>query len=508
MKYIDCLKNVSTFIDLKRIANKYVFDYRRLSIDELKTAMEKTAPQYYNKDNIISVIDNELKASPDYNLRILYRIILKQILLNKDNYSALQKDLEDEVVVYEQSVLDNNNEKKDFFSDKDIYLLSFVVNAAWDNNSEISVDEEKLILKIKDKIAVSDEDYELVLAHNGIFPKCNNTIHTRDEISEVRKTLQQLGLLFVVRDSQGNDYDVIPEEIAAVLREYFKTDIKQFSYKKLLESKYVKKKQYLLDIAQRAGVRLEKIETLESLSYKIARYVTAHNLLGGFSAKDGLNVTDLTKWCADLGIMTSGSKNELIDRIINHYDTIEKIEQNEDDERALYFEYFEDLANRNLDKLRKQGVIQKDLECEHKFEQATNYIFEKILRIKPLMLKGTDHPDGMLSFGNKLVLWDNKSKERPVNLNDHIKQFDRYIKGADKPISVFMVIGPSFTEDSPKECLKYSMTNDTNILLITASELKTVANKWLEKHNNDEETFPLGYFKQCGKFDISLVSFN
>lgn len=508
MKFTECIQNVSTMIDLKRIANRYVFDYRRLPFEELKQAMITTAPQYYNKENIFSVIDKELRLNTNQDIRNLYRIILKQVLLNKDGFSALQKDLEDEVIAYEQSVLDKENENEEFFEREDISLLSFVINAAWENNAEISVDEENLILKIKEKLGIIDEDYELVMAHNSIFPKHNNILHSRTEICDARKLLQQLGVLFVVRDSHGDDYDIIPEEIALVLREYFRVDIKQFSYAKLLESKYVKKKQYLLDILQKAGIQRDKFETIESLSYKIRRYITAHHLIGGFSARDGLNGSDLIKWCLDLGLMTSGAKNELIDRIISYYDSIQEISVAEEDERALYYEYFEDLACRNLDKLRKQGVIDKDLECERKFEQATNFIFEKILRTKPLMLKGTEHPDGMLSFGNKLILWDNKSKEMPVNLNDHIKQFDRYIKEEEKTIAVFMVIGPSFTEDSPKECMKYSMSNDTNILLITASELKTVAERWMEKHANDEESFPLGFFKQCGRFDISLVSFN
>ncbi|MBR5619095.1 MAG: hypothetical protein IKW76_05115 [Clostridia bacterium] len=508
MKFTDCINNVSTLIDLKRLANKYVFDYRRLPFDDLKQAMITTAPQYYNKDNVNAVIDTDLRLNPNPDIRTLYRVILKQVLLNKDGFSAPQKDLEDEVISYEQSVLDKENEDETFFSREDISLLSFVVNAAWENNSQISIDEENLILKIKEKLAITDEDYELVLAHNSLFPKHNNILHSRTEISDARKVLQQLGVLFVVRDSNGVDYDIVPEEIALLLREYFKIDIKQFSYSKLLESKYVKKKPYLIDILQKAGIALDKSETLDSLSYKMKRYVTAHQLIGGFSARDGLNASDLIVWCSDLGLPTSGTKNELIDRIIGYYDSIQKISVKEEDERALYFEYFEDLACRNLDKLRKQGVIEKDLDCERKFEQATNYLFEKILRTKPLMLKGTEHPDGMLSFGNKLILWDNKSKETPVSLNDHIKQFDRYIKEEEKTTAVFMVIGPSFTEDSPKECMKYSMTNDTNILLITASELKNVAEIWMEKHANDEETFPLGFFKQCGRFDISLVSFN
>lgn len=467
MKFAECVNNVSTFIDLKRLANEYVIDYKRLSYDELKAAMIKTAPQYYNQENVYNTIKS-LKLHEDESVRTLLEIIIREVLLNEDNFSLCQKDLEDEVILYEQN----------------------------------------LIYKLKKKLQILDDEYELIQAHRGIFPKHGNVLHTRDEIGAVRKLLQQRGILFVVRDSQGTDYDILPEEIADVIRTYYNVDIKKFSYEKLLESKYVKKKAYLIDILQKASVELGKNETIESLSYKVMRHIKAHNLIGGFTARDGLNGTDLVKWCNDIGVSCRGSKNELIDRIVAYYDDIQKIEVTEDDERALYYEFYEDLASRNLDKLRKQGIIDKDLECEHKFEEATNYLFEKILKNKPLMLKGTEHADGMLSFGNKLILWDNKSKETPVKLSDHIKQFDRYIKGEEKSIPVFIVIGPDFTDDSPKECLKYSMSNDTNILLITASELKMVAEKWKENHCDDDEVFPLGYFKQSGRFDISLISFS
>ena len=68
-----------------------------------------------------------------------------------------------------------------------------------------------------------------------------------------------------------------------------------------------------------------------------------------------------------------------------------------------------------------------------------------------------------------------------------------------------MVIGPSFTDNSVKECVKYSLSSDTQILLITAEELKEVALEWNKKHPN--EIFNLGYFKQNGRFDKSRVVF-
>ena len=356
MKFAECVNNVSTFIDLKRLANEYVIDYKRLSYDELKAAMIKTAPQYYNQENVYNTIKS-LKLHEDESVRTLLEIIIREVLLNEDNFSLCQKDLEDEVILYEQSILDRENEEEELFEKENIKLLSYVIDAAWENNLAISADEQNLIYKLKKKLQILDDEYELIQAHRGIFPKHGNVLHTRDEIGAVRKLLQQRGILFVVRDYQCTDYVILPEEIADVIRTYYNVDIKKFSYEKLLESKYVKKKAYLIDILQKASVELGKNETIESLSYKVMRHIKAHNLIGGFTARDGLNGTDLVKWCNDIGVSCRGSKNELIDRIVAYYDDIQKIEVTEDDERALYYEFYEDLASRNLDKLRKQGFI-------------------------------------------------------------------------------------------------------------------------------------------------------
>ena len=69
---------------------------------------------------------------------------------------------------------------------------------------------------------------------------------------------------------------------------------------------------------------------------------------------------------------------------------------------------------------------------------------------------------------------------------------------------MFMVIAPDFTPQSVQECVDFSLNNDTQILLITAEELKTVAETWTKKHPG--EIFNLGYFKQNGRFDIKLLN--
>ena len=506
MKFIDCVENVATFTDLKRFANEYVIDYRRLSLEELKSAVIKTAPQFSNEDNIRTVV-RFFELNPDRSTRILFNIIIRSVLLNSDDFTEAVRSTEDRVIAYEQDIVDSANEYSLDDEVDNIDFYKYIVEAAWEENDDVSADEQNLINKIKAKLGISEQHHQILEAQIGKFPTTGNKLHTKDEIAAIKRLLQNKGLIITVRDSNNNDYDIIPEEIAAVLRSIFGIDIKEASFEKLLESKFVKSKSYLIAILSKAGVMLPKNPNLTQLKEMVIKNLTAHQLIGGFSANDGLDKSSLSEWCQSLSLNIYGTKPELINRIIKYYDEIKQIQPTEEDEREILFKFYTDLASRNLSFLRQQGIISKDLECEHKFEEATNYMFEKIFKIKPLIMSGTEHPDGILSFNDKLIMWDNKSKETDVSLSEHIKQFDRYIKNSAKPVSVFIVIGPSFTADSQKECAKYAMSNDTIILLITAQELKNLADSWMKAHSTDVEPLPLGIFKQNGRFNSELVLF-
>lgn len=505
MNIKDCIENVTTFTDLKRITSEYVIDSRRLQYDELKTAMVKTAPQYYNIENVKKTI-NYFLLNADRKTRILFDILVIQVLLNANDFTSDYKTSEEKVLAYEQKIIDEANEF-DIDATSNTAFYKYVIEAAWELDNNISIDEQNLINKIRNKLNITKYTSNIIEAKTGNYPTTNNLLHTKNEISEIRRLLQQKGLLFPVRDSNNINYDVIPTEIATAIREIYSIDIKNYGFLQLLSTKYVKGKKYLLSILKKANIELPSNATLQDINKEILEQenINAHNILGGFSPNDGLDKGTLADWCSSIQLPVSGTKSELIDRIVEYYDNIKQIEIDESDDRQLYYEFFDDLAHRNLKELRQQNIIDKDLECEHNFEAATNYLFEKKLKVKPLMMSGTEHADGMLSFNDKLILWDNKSRETDVNLADHIKQFDRYIKNSEKAVAVFMVIAPSFTKESAAECAKYSMQNDTLILLITASELKALAEEW-EQKNKNEEAFPLGYFKQNGRFNGELIS--
>jgi len=507
-KFVEQIPNITI---AKRIASAYVADYRRLELDEIKTFLLKTEKQYTSYENISARLD-ELKLDSNRAVRIIAPILLRDYLLDQDDFISPCKETDSAILNYEKGVIDESNNFDMGKISKDLALFKHMLDTAWSLNDDISVDEKNLLESLRKYLSITIREQQVLEAGSGRFPNLGNVLHTFDDIELARKTLQSKGLLACIKNSDGILCDMIPDDIALEIRKYYNIEIRTYGFGKLVDYVVKKaKKQYLIDIVTKAGKHYRKANievsgnpTINELKDIILKHVQPSNLLGGFTTYDGMNVEDLSAWCADLGLNVSGVKKALIERILEYYDSVRRIELKTEDTREKLVAVYEELAKRDLKFLRANNIIEKDLQCEHYFEDATNYIFEAMLMNKPLTLTGTDHPDGKLSFKDKYVMWDNKSKEKPVNLKDHIQQFDRYIKTSDKDVAVFLVIGPDFTPQSVQECVDYSLNNDTQILLITAAELKTVAEAWSKTHQG--EIFNLGYFKQNGRFDIKLLN--
>ncbi len=97
MKLANVIDNIGTITELKRIASAYVIDYRNLSDEELKSALTKTGPQYYFKENLRRTL-NELFLSDNRNHRIISNLILKIVLLQKDDFLSPKKETEEEII--------------------------------------------------------------------------------------------------------------------------------------------------------------------------------------------------------------------------------------------------------------------------------------------------------------------------------------------------------------------------------------------------------------------------
>jgi len=510
MNIAKAVENIGTLTELKRVASAYVIDYRNLSDEEIKQALIKTAPQYSHPSNLEKAL-RESFYSDQREIGSVTALILKLVLLHKDGFMCPKRELEDEIISWEQSIVDRSNE--DFFKKggdkgRNVGLLSFVVETAWQNNNQISPDEKNLIERLRERLKISESEFAIIEAKLGKFPKSDNQLHTRGEIDDARRFLQYKGILFSIRDGNGVDFDVIPEEIALALRTIFGLELRRHGYQELIRSKFVRSKGHLTETLTKCGIELEGQLTVEDLQAIAIEQIKPSVLLGGLTPKDGLPMDVLSKWCGELGLNVSGLKVERIERILTHYDSLLQKDESVEDVRELWYQYFGDYAARRLDFLRSQQLIEKDLEVEHRFEGATNYLFEQKFLHKPLTQVGSNHPDGVLSYRDGLIQWDNKSKETPVNLKDHIRQFDGYVKTAEKKVACFLVIAPEFTAESGLLAMQYLVENGTTITLITADELKGLAEKWAQKlvQTGSQDPFPLGYLVQPGRFSLSLVA--
>lgn len=512
MKFSEVIRNVQKISNLRRNALAYVHDSRRVKDkEELIILLDKTSKQYFDEQNILKALD-DLKIHTDRNVRTLYSLFLKTILLEKLGFQEESRKVNDEIRIIEQEIVNIANKPEAFAINQknprfyQLDLFKFILNKAWQHNEEISVDEKNLILSIQEKLGISDQEYMIIEAQLNHFPKEKKELHTSIELDKVRRELLAKGLLFEIRDNDGSDVDIIPEEIALVLRKIWNLELREENYTELLKSKYLKNKKYLTGIIERSGIVYDvSRSTLSQIIDIVINNIPHSNVIGGFSPRDGLNNSDLSNWLKDIGLSLSGTKAEKIERIVEHYDNISLGNLETDDERSLWFEYYDALASRNIELLRKDGIIKKDNEIEKLFEKATNYAFETMLKHVPQRVAGTERPDGILSFKESIIMWDNKSKERDVNLSDHIKQFERYISTSQKEVIAFIVIGPSFTENSVDIAERFSLMNDTFITLITAKQFKELFIRW--SSNEQSDPLPLNYFRKAGLFNPRIIKY-
>jgi len=483
----------------------------RTHLNDLRTKNQYTHPESIEKSLTAALHNDE-----DINHRVLSELILLDVLLNEYGHLLPLEELGEKILQKEQDILNESNERdlKDLSGGRedtqqysDLSLYDFVLHVAWENRDTKSIDEANLLRKLRKRLLITSNEHRILEAKMGKYPKDHNELHTKNEIWETLRSLEQLGLVFKVRDEANVDFAVIPQEIVEPMKKILGLEMRRPGYMQLLRYRAVRKKAYLQEMLEKSGVAYSSPATLGDLQQRVADTLRPSVLLGGHSPKDGLNNEDLYQWCSDLGLAVTGRKDQRIQRIIEHYNQLQAPPPVGEDRRKVWYDFYHELACRERDALRAQHIIEKDSDIDRYFEEATSYLFENKLNQTPLRQAGTEHSDGLLSFRDTYVMWDNKSSESPVNLKSHMRQFDSYMDGADKPVPIFLVVGPCFTAESETVAVQYTADNiGRNISLIQADELKEVAELWSREDNKRRsEPFPLGLFALPGRFDIDKI---
>ena len=105
MLFKQFVEQISTATVAKRVASAYVADYRRLDVDEIKGFLLKTEQQYTSYENIAQRLD-EIKLDENRSVRIIAPILLKNYLLDQEDFISTCKDTESAILSYEQSIVD------------------------------------------------------------------------------------------------------------------------------------------------------------------------------------------------------------------------------------------------------------------------------------------------------------------------------------------------------------------------------------------------------------------
>ncbi len=179
---------------------------------------------------------------------------------------------------------------------------------------------------------------------------------------------------------------------------------------------------------------------------------------------------DLTKFIKSNGIKQRGDD---ILNILEHYKDVEN----------LYLENYENVAYRNLNLLKENGITVKESELGLKFEELTKTIFSGLgfnvdESLKNKLNTKKDMMDILLNLeNNEIIIVECKtSKERGYNkfssVSRQLKSYQNLAIKNDLRIVKILLIAPEFSDDFVTDC---EMDTEMNLSLITASTLSNIS---------------------------------
>jgi len=237
----------------------------------------------------------------------------------------------------------------------------------------------------------------------------------------------------------------------------------------------------------------KKLGTSGTKNQRIERIVNSIYLLAPIL--DVLRTEELIDLCKLYELHPRGRKPEIIERIV-HYFKNYQIKGSKATPKEL-FSIYEDLSKQNKNAYRDIGIDDKDISLPTMtvdFERATKYIFESIFRLTvKTQTPGREEPDGIIKEDN-IILYECKTVlsppyEMPIA---HRDQFRRYIKDqydklephAKTALKCFILISHSYGDKIEDKLAQMKIEPYIPFCLITSSDLKFIAEKWLEEQRD------------------------
>ena len=188
---------------------------------------------------------------------------------------------------------------------------------------------------------------------------------------------------------------------------------------------------------------------------------------------DLIEKDDLTKFIKENGIKQRG------DDVLN-------IIENYKDAENLYLENYENVAYRNLNQLKDNGISVKESELGLKFEELTKVIFTRLgfnvdEKLKKSINTGKDQIDILLNVGNDemLIVECKTSKESGYNkfssVSRQLKAYQKLAESNNLRVAKTLIVAPEFSDDFITDC---EMDMEMNLSLLTASSLTKISKEF------------------------------
>ncbi len=499
MRIEDCIPTMSK-VFLGRVVDSFISsEVPRGDEDRLREQILQYKSELASQERIGQAITG---LETREGARILFDAIVTSLLSSPDLRSSYE-DLFASVQAYEQSIIDESKCTKclDLADQKAIDIYQAVLEVALEDD-EITADERNLLEKLRRKIKVTRHEHRLLEARLGKFPKPGNELHSHEDFKEALKGLQYAGIVLYCNRLDDDNNIVLPEEIAPGVKKTIGFEMKPETQTLLHEA--LTNDQLRTALAAQglplSGTKTDRSDRLIKAGCKPSEVLAT------------LMNSELATICKKLqGVTVSGSKQERVDRVIDYFASlVQKTPEETDDPRAIYYEYLEEFAARDNKNLYQMKLIKHDRDMERGFEEGTRYLFEAKLGRQLIEMAGSDHADGGVEFSNgELLLWDNKGKESIYTFpKSHLDQFRRYIRESVKRVNVFLVIVPEIDPSTRLQAmkLKHLTDTDTDIALVSAADLKHVAETWRKFAKDKDGEFKLEVFNGTGVLDRSELN--
>lgn len=482
MKIEDAIEKMSKSY-IERIVKSFTNDRYVKDEEGYKKQLLTNIDHLSKPETIKGRIDEYLSGSKDsYQQGLLINFILTTLLACNDYQDDLGGIIK-QITKAEKEIIKKSTQD-DYFKhipEKNYEVFKTILEAALEDET-ISEDELHLIERVRSKISIHRKDQYLIQAKLKHFPKKGNKIHDHEEITAGLTDLQKCGVVFYC-NKIGNQPFVIPEEMVKGVKKYLGIELVDQKFSELLD---ILSMIELKVISDHLGIKSSGKKD-EIITRIINTGIKPSEALKQF---DNAKITSICRSLPDVKV--SGKYDEKIKRIIQYFDQLLNINVDQiKDINEIYYSFYEQLASLDMQNLIGKKIVKNEKDAANAFEHATNYLFEKKLNHKVVMQKGTDHSDGCLEFDNgELLLWDNKALMKGAYSfpASHVRQFKKYIRDSKvkgRRVNCFLIVVPDFQDDIQLTCekLKYESGSDTDISIISAANLKWLAEEWTKNYN-------------------------